>query len=123
MILALDRVADYRVATRRILRELDGDDRTSALIRLKDLAKSEELAAWCLRAVIEEIGWEHERAAVYEQRSYGDRLERAHRKLRAKGYVACPTCSSALSNEADWLAWQQLRESALAQAEAKEHAI
>jgi hypothetical protein len=119
----LDRVAEYRRTTRRILRELDCEERSSALLRLRDLAKREQLAAWCLQAIVEEIGWEHERAAVFEQRSYGDRLERAHRKLRGEGFAACPTCESALSNEADWEQWRQLREAAIAEAEAKERAV
>jgi hypothetical protein len=123
MTTALERVAEYRSVTRRILREIDGDERANALIRLKDHAKTEELAAWCLQAIVEEIGWEHERAAVYEQRSYGDRLERAHRRLRGQGYAACPTCESALSSEADWQHWRQLREAAIAEAEAREHAV
>jgi hypothetical protein len=123
MTTALERVAGYRGTTRRILRELDGDERAATLIRLKDLGKKEELSAWCLQAIVEEIGWEHERAAVYEQRSYGDRLERAHRRLRGQGYAACPTCESALSNEADWHLWRELREAAIAEAEAKEHAV
>jgi hypothetical protein len=119
----LDRVAEYRLTTRRIVRELDGEERSSALLRLRDLAKREQLAAWCLQAIVEEIGWEHERAAVFEQRSYGDRLERAHRRLRGQGYAACPTCESALSTEADWQHWRQLREAAIVEAEAKEQAV
>jgi hypothetical protein len=120
---ALDRVSEYRATARRILRELDGEERSGALFRLKDLAKREELAAWCLQAIAEEIGWEHERAAMYEQRSYGDRLERAHRKLRRQAYSACPTCCSALSSEVDWQRWGQLRDAAVAEVEAKEHAV
>ena len=123
MSVELDRVAEFRRTTRRILRELDGEERSSALPRLRDLARREQLAAWCLQAIVEEIGWEHERAAVFEQRSYGDRLERAHRKLRSQGFAACPTCESALSNETDWEQWRQLREAAIAEAEAKEHAV
>jgi hypothetical protein len=119
----LERVAEYRTVTRRILRELDGEERTAALIRLKDRAKTEDLAAWCLQSIVEELGWEHERAGLYEQRSYGDRLERAHRRLRGQGYSACPTCETALSSEADWLQWRQLRESAITEAETREHAI
>jgi hypothetical protein len=123
MTAALDRVTEYRATTRRILRELNGEERAGALLRLKDLAKTEGLAAWCMQAIVEEVGWEHERAAVYEQRSYGDRLERAHRRLRAQGYSACPTCESALSTEVDWEAWRQLRTAAIAEAEAKERAV
>jgi hypothetical protein len=119
----LERVAEYRSVTRRILRELDGDQRANALLRLRDHAKVEELSGWCLQAIVEELGWEHERAAVFEQRSYGDRMERAHRKLRARGYSACPTCETALSSELDWSTWRQLREVAVAEAEAKEHAV
>jgi hypothetical protein len=120
---AIDRVTEYRATTRRILRELNGEERARALLRLKDLAKTEELAAWCMQAIVEEVGWEHERAAVYEQRSYGDRLERAHRRLRGQGYSACPTCESALSSEVVWENWRQLRAAATAEAEAKEHAL
>lgn len=93
------------------------------MLRLRDRAKGEELAAWCLQAIVEEIGWEHERAAVFEQRSYGDRLERAHRRLRARGYTACPTCESALSSELDWTTWRQMREAAAVAVETKEQAV
>lgn len=120
---AVDRVAEYRACARRILRELDGKDRASALVRLRDRAKHEEHAGWCHRAIVEEIGWEHERAGIFEQRSYGDRLERAHRRLRARGYTACPTCESALSSELDWETWRHVREAAAVEAEAREHAV
>jgi hypothetical protein len=119
----VDRVAEYRACTRRIVRELDGRERASALLGLRERAKEEELSCWCQRAIVEEIGWEHERAAVFEQRSYGDRLERAHRQLRARGYTACPTCESQLSSELDWTTWRQMREAAAVGVGTKEQAV
>lgn len=115
---------EYRRAARRILRSrsLDEEARAAALIRLYGRAKAEEFASLIVGAIVAEIGWDIDGPDVLEARGYGDRQEREHRRLRARGLDRCPECWSVLSGPADWDGWAALREAAVAEAAAKEGA-
>lgn len=119
-----DRAADFRKAARRILRDssLGQDERSTALLRLFEIARRETCAEFAAGAIVAEIGWDHDQGDVLAQRSIGDPLERTHRRLRGRGYERCPECLTVLSNEVDWVYWSELRRAAIAEAEAREGA-
>jgi hypothetical protein len=86
-------------------------------------AKTERFADLIVRALLAELEWAIERYDVQAERTIGDEMERAARKLRGEGLQKCPTCRSFLSTEVDWDYWRALREAAIREAEAREGAV
>jgi hypothetical protein len=117
-------VAEYREAARRLLRsDLTIEGRQIALMRLYQRGKREPLADVIVGAILAEVVWSIERDDVDILRSAGDRLERAHRSLRQRGYRLCPECLCELSSDFDWSRWRATREGATAEHEAREGAV
>lgn len=90
------RVAEYREAARRLLRsDLTIEGRKTALMRLYARGKGERFADVIVGAIVAEVVWSIEKDDVNALRSAGDRIERAHRSLRGRGYARCPSvCAS-----------------------------
>lgn len=117
-------VSEYREAARRLLRsDLTIEGRQTALMRLNRRAKGEAIADLIVGAIVAEVVWSIERDDVNTLRSAGDRMERAHRSLRARGYARCPECECELSRELDWSRWHATRQGASAEYEAREGAV
>jgi hypothetical protein len=118
------RVAEYREAARRLLRsDLTTEGRKTALMRLYARGKAERLGDLIVGAIVAEVVWSIEKDDMNTLRSAGDRMERAHRSLRARGYVRCPECLCELSRELDWSQWHAAREGASAEYAAREGAV
>lgn len=118
------RVAEYREAARRLLRsDLTIEGRKTALMRLYARGKGERFADVIVGAIVAEVVWSIEKDDVNALRSAGDRIERAHRSLRGRGYARCPECLCELSQELDWSRWQATRRGASAEYEAREGAV
>jgi hypothetical protein len=114
----------YRQAARTILRHrsLDTQERARALTNLVRRAKPERYASMICGALLAEVAWSLDQPDVLDQRSVGDVMEIAARKLRAEGRRECPTCRTPLSGPTDWERWRQLREAAVDEAQAREGA-
>lgn len=121
----LARVAEFREAARRILRNTDLtiESRETALMRLYQRAKLDSFADLLVGAIVAEVLWSIEREDLDPLRATGDRLERAHRSLRGRGYARCPECMCELSRELDWSLWGQERRAAINEFEAREGAV
>ena len=124
MTAGMERVGTYRAAFRQILRHegLDTPERIRALVNLAGHARRERFADVIVRSMLAELEWSIDADDVQAQRTIGDEMERAARKLRSEGLQNCPTCRTFLSTEVDWDHWRSLREQAIAQAEAREGA-
>ena len=117
-------VAEYREAARRLLRsDLTIEGRQIALMRLSRRAKGEQDVELIVGAIVAEVIWSIERDDVDAIRSAGDRMERAHRSIRARGYDRCPECLCDLSREFDWSRWHTARQGASAEYQAREGAV
>lgn len=120
----LERVGEYREAARRLLRsDLTIEGRQLAVMRLYEKGKREPFGDLIVRSIVAEVVWSIERDDVDEIRSAGDRMERAHRSLRARGYARCPECECELSRELDWLGWRSSRDAAEVEYHAREGAV
>jgi hypothetical protein len=121
----LERVGVYRSAARQILRHrgLDGDDRVRGLMNLVRRARAERFADLILGVLQAELEWSIDREDVISERTLGDVMEDAARKLRGEGRAECPTCRTPLSGPTDWDRWRVLRAAAIREAEAREGAI
>lgn len=118
------RVAEYREAARRLLRsDLTTEGRKTALMRLYDKGKCEPFADLIVGSIVAEVVWSIEKDDVDTLRSAGDRIERAHRSLRSRGYARCPECLCELSRELDWSQRHATRQEASAEYEAREGAV
>jgi hypothetical protein len=120
-------VDDYRAACRRILRvpDLTDDARAEALSRLYHRAKAEGEPLVML-ALVEELHHDTRRDDLEDAIGYFRQLDpqiRAHRELRARGLVTCPTCRTPLSSSVDWNAWAAERAGIEADYAAREGAV
>jgi hypothetical protein len=117
-------ISEYREAARRLLRsDLTIEGRQIAVMRLYQRGKREPFADVIVGAIVAEVVWSIERDDVDALRSAGDRMERAHRSLRARGYDRCPECLCELSRELDWSRWHAARQGASAEYQAREGAV
>lgn len=110
-------IAAYRTATKRLV-HADRPLRVKCL-GLLDLAEAGRAERDpTVRAWIAETLWrEAEQLLTGRPASLaGDGYERATRKLRADGYLACPTCRSSLPDEATFDRWRLLRTQGVADA-------
>lgn len=93
-------VAEYRAAARRAV-HADRPVRAKCLALLDLAASARRESESVVRDWIEQAIW-REAAPFLTGRPAspaGDAYERAARKLRAEGYVMCPTCHSSLPDE------------------------
>lgn len=110
---ALSRLASYRSAAQVVRREPTRlGVRLSKLIELRQAASREPDAF--IRSAAEGIVWsqgqwllEGEEALTAHRGN--DPIERAARRLRARGRECCPTCQQRLSDPSDWSWWAAVR--------------
>ena len=120
----MERIGVYRAAMRQVIRHegLDTEERIRGMVNLARHARRERYADLVTRALLSELEWSIDRDNVEAQKTFGDEEERHHRRLRGEGYDRCPECRSALSTPVDWMTWRQMRQSAIAEAAAREAA-
>jgi hypothetical protein len=120
----LARLASYR-GTAQAIRRTEGPlrQRLAKLIDLMQAARSEP-DRWT-REVAEGIVWAQSEwllqgDEVLYRHGVRDRVERAARRLRLKGFESCPTCEQRLSDPSDWAFWSAFKRVEVARLEALE---
>lgn len=109
----LDRVREYRVAARTIVRTDYATiaRRCEGLLELVGKARSEAdptIRHWSETAIWQEskafLGYDDEEPALPPEG-----YERRQRRLRSAGYEACPNCLARLATEDDLRRWSRMR--------------
>jgi hypothetical protein len=122
----LDRVKRYRKAARlATTAEADVQDRYLALLELVDMANEEPdplIGHWARIAI-----WTESKAFLgvddEEPEAPTEPYEAAQRKLRSRGFSACPACLSPLADETDFHRWRALRQAHIDEIELRERAV
>jgi hypothetical protein len=123
----IERVREYRRAARVAIRggQYENRNRYLALIALAEAARAEPdplVRTWSERAI-----WEESKGFLgvddREPEPPGDLYERSQRKLRSRGYAACPTCKSPLASEVDFERWHHERQDRIAEIRRREQAV
>lgn len=123
----LDRVRQYRRAARIAVHgdTAETSNRYLALIELAEAARAEPdplVRTWAERAI-----WEESKVflgvADEEHEFPPEAYERAQRRLRVRGYAACPECYSVLATDDDFERWRMMRLDHVAELERRERAI
>jgi hypothetical protein len=125
--IVLDRVREYRVAARKIVRAdwVTVKRRCLGLLELADAARSEPdltIRTWSERSIWEEskafLGVDDEELPIPPEG-----YERRQRRLRLQGEETCSRCLSRIAAEDELRRWSTLRTDAAARRDAREGAI